>query len=122
MSDCIFCDIIAGKSPAYKVYEDEAVLAFLDHRPVDNGHTLIIPKKHARNLLTMTPEETADLFRRVPAVIERLRVLDFDGMQEFVHNEAIAHQVVFHTHIHLVPRWEKTQKNMTLQEVWEKLQ
>ena len=72
VSDCIFCKIVAGEIPASKVYEDDHFLAFLDISQVTPGHTLVIPKKHARNLLEMTPDETADLFNIVSRVTKKV--------------------------------------------------
>ena len=72
VSDCIFCKIVAGEIPASKVYEDDHFLAFLDISQVTPGHTLVIPKKHARNLLEMTPDETADLFNVVSRVTKKV--------------------------------------------------
>ena len=61
MSDCIFCKILAGDIPCNKVYEDDDVIAFLDIRPISNGHTIVIPKKHIQDLETMSYEELFDL-------------------------------------------------------------
>jgi len=72
VSDCIFCKIVAGDIPASKVYEDEHFLAFLDISQVTAGHTLVIPKKHARNLLEMTPNETGELFEVVSQVAKNV--------------------------------------------------
>ena len=67
MSDCIFCQIVTGQIPSSKVYEDEEVLAFLDITQVTKGHTLVIPKKHYRNMLEMDAEAASSLFARVPS-------------------------------------------------------
>ena len=75
VSDCIFCKIVAGEIPASKVYEDDHFLAFLDISQVTPGHTLVIPKNNARNLLEMTPDETADLFNIVSRVTKKWKVL-----------------------------------------------
>ena len=72
VSDCIFCKIVAGDIPASKVYEDEHFLAFLDISQVTAGHTLVIPKKHARNLLEMAPNETGELFEVVSQVAKNV--------------------------------------------------
>ena len=57
MPDCIFCKIIRGELPSYKVYEDEKTLAFFDIRPVNAGHTLVVPKKHSTNIFDIAPED-----------------------------------------------------------------
>jgi len=61
MSDCIFCKIIRGELPSYKVYEDEHTFAFLDIKPVNAGHTLVVPKKHSHNIFDIAPEDWAAL-------------------------------------------------------------
>lgn len=106
MADCIFCNIIQGKIPSYKVYEDDEVLAFLDITQVTKGHTLLVPKTHARNLLEMTPDASARLFQRLPEIARHLQEnLGAEGMNIVNNNEALAGQTVFHTHIHLLPRY-----------------
>ena len=108
VSDCIFCKIVAGDIPASKVYEDEYFLAFLDISQVTPGHTLVIPKKHARNLLEMTPDETADLFNVVSRVTKKVKsATQPQGMNIISNMEEIAGQSVFHTHIHILPRYSQ---------------
>ena len=106
MSDCIFCQIVAGQIPASKVYEDDQVLAFLDITQVTEGHTLIIPKNHCRNLLDM-PEETAShLFSLVPKLGRALqKATGATGLNLLNNSEEVAGQTVFHAHIHLLPRF-----------------
>ena len=86
MNDCIFCKIINGEIPSYKVYEDEKVYAFLDITQVTKGHTLMIPKV-ARALEKAFPE------------MEGLNILN--------NNKEVAYQSVFHSHVHLIPRYSK---------------
>ena len=69
MSDCIFCKIVAGEIPAYKIYEDDFVLAFLDIMPVSEGHTLVIPKKHYANLEEISEEELCKIMKVVKKVV-----------------------------------------------------
>lgn len=108
VSDCIFCKIVAGDIPASKVYEDEYFLAFLDISQVTPGHTLVIPKKHARNLLEMTPDETAALFNVVSRVTKKVEsATQPQGMNIISNMEEIAGQSVFHTHIHILPRYSQ---------------
>ena len=104
VSDCIFCKIVAGEIPASKVYEDDHFLAFLDISQVTPGHTLVIPKKHARNLLEMTPDETAALFNIVSRVTKKVEsATQPQGMNIISNMEEIAGQSVFHTHVHILP-------------------
>ena len=108
VSDCIFCKIVAGEIPASKVYEDDHFLAFLDISQVTPGHTLVIPKKHARNLLEMTPDETADLFNVVSRVTKKLEsATQPQGMNIISNMEEIAGQSVFHSHVHILPRYSQ---------------
>ena len=108
VSDCIFCKIVAGEIPASKVYEDDHFLAFLDISQVTPGHTLVIPKKQARNLLEMTPDETADLFNVVSRVTKKVEsATQPQGMNIISNMEEIAGQSVFHTHVHILPRYSQ---------------
>ena len=108
VSDCIFCKIVAGEIPASKVYEDDHFLAFLDISQVTPGHTLVIPKKHARNLLELTPDETADLFNIVSRVTKKVEsATQPQGMNIISNMEEIAGQSVFHTHVHILPRYSQ---------------
>ena len=108
VSDCIFCKIVAGDIPASKVYEDDHFLAFLDISQVTPGHTLVIPKKHARNLLEMTPDETADLFNVVSRVTKKVEsATQPQGMNIISNMEEIAGQSVFHSHVHILPRYSQ---------------
>ncbi|MDZ4221510.1 MAG: HIT domain-containing protein, partial [Patescibacteria group bacterium] len=74
MQDCIFCKIVAGEIPSHRVYEDDAVLAFLDINPVNPGHTLVIPKEHYKDLLDTPPELASKLIQAVhnitPAILK----------------------------------------------------
>lgn len=106
MSDCIFCKIVAGEIPASKVYEDDTVLAFLDITQVTKGHTLVIPKKHFRNTLDLDSETAGSLFAIVPQLASHLKEkLGADGFNILNNNEEVAGQTVFHTHIHILPRY-----------------
>ena len=103
---CIFCDIVAGKAPCVRVYEDEHTLAFMDINPATRGHVLVIPKRHAQDLLDVSPEDLQHVMRTVqrlaPAMDQALRP---DGINLIQANRRAAFQSVFHFHIHIVPRW-----------------
>lgn len=105
--DCLFCKIIAGEIPAQKVYENDTVLAFLDIHPVNIGHTLVIPKTHHTNLYE-TPDET---LAQVMTVVKKISVvikssLNADGINIEMNNDPVAGQIIFHTHIHIIPRFD----------------
>lgn len=101
----IFATILRGELPCYKVYEDDKVLAFLDIMPRAPGHTLVLPKAPARNLLDVAPEDLAHVMA-VAQKVARGAIAAFgaDGitMQQF--NESAGGQVVFHLHVHIIPR------------------
>lgn len=108
MDNCIFCQIIQGQIPSAKVYEDEQVLAFLDITQVTKGHTLLIPKKHATNLLEMDGSEAGQLFERLPLVANKIMAATgANGMNVINNTNEVAGQTVFHTHIHLLPRYDE---------------
>lgn len=108
MSACIFCQIVAGEIPSARIYEDEQVLAFLDITQVTKGHTLVIPKQHSRNLLEMDATTARHLFSLVPRIAHHLKErLGASGLNMVNNNEELAGQTVFHTHIHLLPRFDQ---------------
>ncbi|MBU0625026.1 HIT family protein [Patescibacteria group bacterium] len=105
MSDCIFCQIIAGEIPSFKIYEDETVLAFLDIQPVSRGHLLVLPKTHSENLAGLAEAEIAPLFslaRRLGQVAQN--ITGAEGFNLIVNKGSAAGQMVFHTHVHVIPR------------------
>ncbi|MGT2888175.1 HIT family protein [Streptococcus didelphis] len=108
MEDCIFCKIINGDIPSSKVYEDEQVLAFLDITQTTPGHTLLVPKKHVRNVLEMDQETASLTFARLPKIARALKkATKAPAMNIINNNEDLAGQTVFHAHIHLLPRYDK---------------
>ena len=91
MTDCIFCKIVAGEIPAYKIYEDDDILAFLDITQTTKGHTLVIPKTHVRNVLAMTEPQTANLFAKIPTIATQLTTkLGASGLNILQNNEEVA--------------------------------
>lgn len=105
--DNIFAKILRGEMPAHKVYEDDDVLAFLDIMPRGDGHTLVIPKVKARNMLDIDPTDLGTLMARVQHIAKGvIKAMDAEGfiIQQF--NEAVGGQIVFHIHFHIIPRWE----------------
>ena len=102
--ECIFCQIIRKQSPASIVYEDKQVVAFLSNRPVNEGHTLVAPKKHYENIFEIPEEEAAYLFRVTKHVAEAVRhALSAEGIRIVQNNGRAAGQVVFHLHVHVIP-------------------
>lgn len=108
MSDCIFCKIVNGEIPASKVYEDDHVLAFLDISQVTKGHTLLIPKKHNKNLFDLEVETAGQLFSVVPKITNALKTtLNVEALNLLCNTGEKAGQEVFHLHLHLIPRYGK---------------
>jgi histidine triad (HIT) family protein len=105
MAECVFCRIVKRELPCFKVYEDERVLAFEDINPIAEGHTLIIPKRHAENLWEISEEDLAAIHLASKKVAHALReVLKPTGIAVLQLNGQGAKQVVLHYHLHLVPR------------------
>ncbi len=109
MDDCIFCKIVKGDIPFYKIYEDDAVLAFLDINPLSKGHSIVIPKEHYENILDI-PE---DLYLKMGKVAKKVsQVLNDkyhpEGILINQNNGKRAGQEIFHIHIHIKPIYEDT--------------
>lgn len=104
---CVFCKIIEGDIPSYKVYEDNDVLAFLDISQVTIGHTLVIPKKHVENVFELDQDTASVLFSKIPLIANKLKkALNITDLNILNNNGKGAYQSVFHYHIHLLPRYE----------------
>ncbi len=101
----IFAKILRGELPCYKVYEDDKALAFLDIMPRAAGHTLVLPKAPARNLLDVAADDLAHV-ARVAQKIAKAQMMAFgsDGITIQQFNESAGGQVVFHLHVHVIPR------------------
>lgn len=102
----IFEKIVAGQAPCHKIAETEHALAFLDIRPVSRGHTLVIPKVHAADLLDISPASLHAVMDLAQQVAKRqMDVLGADGITVWQNNRAAGGQEVFHFHVHVIPRW-----------------
>jgi len=105
--DCLFCKIAKGSEPSVKVYEDDNTLAFMDLYPVAEGHTLIIPKAHFRNILDITPDEISNVGKAVAKVAVAVKkATNADGITVVQASEKAAKQFVFHLHFHIIPRFD----------------
>lgn len=103
----IFAKILRGEIPSAKVYEDDAVLAFMDVMPQGKGHTLVVPKAPSRNLLDADPATLGPLMTVVQKVANAAKeAFGADGISIMQFNEAPAGQSVFHLHFHVIPRFE----------------
>ena len=106
-SDNIFAKIIRGEIPAFKVYEDDATLAFMDVMPQSPGHTLVIPKTPAENLFDLELESATAVLKTTQLVAGAvLEAFKADGIMLNQFNGPVAGQTVFHFHMHIVPRYE----------------
>jgi histidine triad (HIT) family protein len=106
---CVFCAIVAGDAPASIVHGDDAVVAFMDIRPVNAGHVLVVPRQHAVSLLELD-EETAGRMTAVGMRIAgalRASGVRFEGFNLFLANGEVAGQEVFHVHLHVIPRFAR---------------
>lgn len=106
--NCVFCKIVRGELPSFKVYEDDKTLAFLDIHPTNPGHTLVIPKADDTvNIFDVSAEDwqaTTETARKVAHALEK--ALDADGVNIVMNNRSNAGQVIFHPHIHVIPRYK----------------
>ncbi|HUO09528.1 MAG TPA: HIT family protein [Phycisphaerae bacterium] len=107
MSDpnCIFCKIIAGQIPSFKVYEDDTVFAFLDVGPLVRGHTLVVPKAHHATVMDAPPEVVGAVSQRIPKISRAvLAATGAKACHVLVNNGSEAMQSVHHLHYHILPR------------------
>lgn len=110
MIKCIFCKIVSRELPAKIIYENDKTLAFLSVDPIENGHALVIPKKHIRDFLSSDQEilsEVAKTKQKVAKLIaQKLKIVDFNFLNN---NGEQAFQEVFHYHEHIIPKYVKSQ-------------
>lgn len=108
MQNCIFCKIVAGSEPASVVYSDDKVMAFMDHRSVNPGHVLVIPKAHAAYMSEMDEEVGAHLFKISLGIARAIRKsgIKCEGINLFVADGETAGQEIFHFHLHIIPRFK----------------
>ena len=101
----IFAKILRGEMPCHKVYEDDRVFAFLDIMPRTPGHTLVLPKAPARNILDVNPDDLAHVCKVAQKIAKAaIKAFDADGITIQQFNEGAGGQVVFHLHVHVIPR------------------
>lgn len=129
---CVFCKIINGEIPSFKIYENDYILCFLDINASTNGHTLIVPKKHFDNIFDLDEEYAIEMIKAVKHVSLLLKEkLNVSAVNVINNSGALAGQTVMHFHIHVIPRYEndgvvispkQTEPNFELlKEIQEKL-
>lgn len=117
MEDCVFCKIVRGEIPSYKIYENETTLAFLDISKDIDGHTLVIPKNHCTNVLDCQEDSLNDVMKTVKLVSKHYcQNCGYDGVNILNANNKASGQSVFHLHFHILPR-----KNNDNENAWPKL-
>ena len=113
MQDCIFCQIVRGEAPSWKVYEDEHTYAFLDIHPVNRYHTLVIPKTHYVNVFDTPKPVLAEMMQTVKKIVDLYyERLGINNVQIFNSSGKAAQQDVFHVHFHIVPRHLGDEQNV----------
>jgi len=106
MSDCVFCDILRGESPASFTYQDDTVVAFMDVQPITHGHMLVVPREHAQLMSELDERAAMRTFRVARRLAEVARnTLGASGINLFVADGEIAFQDVPHFHVHVIPRY-----------------
>jgi histidine triad (HIT) family protein len=101
---CAFCNIAKKEAPASIVYEDEKVIAFMSIRPINIGHTLVVPKKHYKNIYEIPEDEVAHLYTVVKKIAHAVqKAVNAEGIRIVQNNGEAAGQVVFHMHVHIIP-------------------
>jgi histidine triad (HIT) family protein len=106
----VFAKILRGELPSHKVYEDDRAFAFLDIMPRAPGHTLVIPKAPARNILDIKPDDLAHVMHVAQKIAQTvMKVFSADGVTVQQFNEPAGGQVVFHLHVHVIPRRDGVQ-------------
>jgi histidine triad (HIT) family protein len=114
VSDCVFCEIVAGRMPSSRVLEDEHAIAFLNIRPAAPGHTLVVPRVHASDIWEISEvshRNVAAMVHRVAALLKT--TLAPEGMNAKHNTGKAAGQDVFHFHTHVVPRWHSDDLHLT---------
>ena len=106
-TDCIFCKIVAGTLPSSKIYEDDATLAFLDSTPINPGHILVVPKAHFVNIFDLPEATYAAMAKTAQKMAQTLQSgMGIENVNVYMNNGKHSGQVVFHAHIHIIPRHE----------------
>jgi histidine triad (HIT) family protein len=105
--DCLFCGIVSGDVPSQIIYSDEHTVAFMDINPATRGHALVVPRKHARDLMDVSDEDLANTMAAARRLARRMdEALSPDGFNVLNACRAAAWQSVFHYHLHVIPRYD----------------
>ncbi|HKG96136.1 MAG TPA: HIT family protein [Gemmatimonadaceae bacterium] len=107
-SACVFCEILKGTEPSSVVYRDDRCVAFLDIKPINPGHVLVVPSEHGAGLSDVSEESAAHMMRVSRKVATALQAsgVRCEGVNLFLSDGRAAFQDVFHVHMHVIPRWQ----------------
>ena len=121
MSDCVFCDILRGESPASVTYEDDTAVAFMDVQPITHGHMLVVPREHAVLMSDLDERVAARTFRVARKLAGVVRTtLGASGVNLFVADGEVAFQDVPHFHVHVIPRYPKDGFGLTFPSTYDR--
>jgi len=101
MAACIFCKIVRGEIPSFKLLESDKILAYLDIQPLSKGHALVIPKYHGAKLTDIPDDQLAEVLPAAKKIATAIGVENYNILQN---NGRLAHQVVDHVHFHIIPK------------------
>ena len=107
-SNCVFCKILSGEEPASIVYRDDSCVAFMDIKPINPGHVVVVPTEHGAGLSDVSEESAAQMMRvsrKVAAALQASGVR-CEGVNLFLSDGRAAFQDIFHVHMHVIPRWQ----------------
>lgn len=111
--ECIFCKILNGEIPSYKLYEDDKILAFLDITQGTKGHTLVIPKTHVSNIYEIKEDLSGYIHSKIPMIARALKQTFNPIGLNIINNNEKPLQSVFHYHVHLIPRYDDDGVNIS---------
>ena len=115
---CIFCDILDGTRNGHLVYEDKDHIAILDKYPIDDGHTLVIPRKHHEKITDMDPNDVGKIFSLIPKIAKAvLAGAGADAFSLAQNNGKAAKQIIPHVHIHIIPRYNNKGTEWTKRQI-----
>lgn len=116
--DCIFCEIIDGKTKAHIIYENSKYVAILDKYPIDTGHSLVMPKKHFEKITDMDESSVGELFSTIPKIVNGIiKCTLADAFSLAQNNGKAAKQIIPHVHIHVIPRYNNKGTLWTKREI-----
>ena len=116
--DCIFCDIISGKRPGTFLYRDDDIVVFLDKYPIDQGHSLVVSKKHYEKIIDMNADDVGKMFSKIPKIAKAiLSGIGADAFSIAQNNGRAAKQIIPHVHVHIIPRFNNKGTIWTKREI-----